>query len=325
MFGVNKLLSNSNKSVKNVNRLSEIVNRATNRVEEIGETLGVTEGKFRLSTGLKLIDLQKYGHADGDNNQEFNSTWFELVGSDNNSGGATVNAPKKSDNQLTKNQKFDVDEKDSTFTKGVFVLPFPQAISTTTTHAWSSEDLGALGNINVQNLDQNTFDTFKTVASSLGIRGVEALSGNTITKLAKLKYKSLANPHKKALYSGTELRNIDFSFLFSPRSKNDVNDILSTIEQFTKSSHPTISSAAGGTGNRLLFPDYFNFKITSGEYVLVDFKDAVITNISVEYFSESGVWSTFSDGMPTSIKLNISFIETDQRDSTSADSIVRGI
>ena len=121
------------------------------------------------------------------------------------------------------------------------------------------------------------------------------------------------NPNMELLFGGPTLRNFRFQFKMTPRNEKEAEQIKLIIRAFKRNMSPM---AQGGTLNSGSFflktPNVFNLRYRTGNKnhpFLNRFKQCFLSDMSVSYTGE-GIYSTYEDGTPVSMILDLSFKET---------------
>jgi hypothetical protein len=115
------------------------------------------------------------------------------------------------------------------------------------------------------------------------------------------------NPAVQVLFRTTKLRQFDFSFLMSPKSERESKNIEEIIK-FLRS-----NAAAEVSANRLIYrtPAEFEIQFHKGGSVnphVPKIDRCVLENITV-YYTPQGEWSTFRNGYPVTVFLQLTFRE----------------
>lgn len=212
--------------------------------------------------------------------------------------------------------------------KGVKNLSFP--LNRTTRERIGSIKLYTPNGIQVT--DKHDFDAV-SATEALGLAGLsqEAITGRTDIAMAEIVPTLLKNfgvvgeratqisvagqgyainPLLQVIYQQTKNREFEFKFKFSPRSSKEKDEVLNIIKTLRFHSYPEYSQ---GNGSRYFIPPS-EFKIAhyfkNEENInLPKIYQAVLTNIRVEY-GPNATFSTFDDGMPVEINVNLTFTET---------------
>tara|TARA_B100001769_G_scaffold259453_1_gene239222 strand:+ start:41 stop:1219 length:1179 start_codon:yes stop_codon:yes gene_type:complete len=123
----------------------------------------------------------------------------------------------------------------------------------------------------------------------------------------------IINPNMELLFNGPAIRNFRFNFKMTPRNEKEAEQIKLIIRAFKRNMAP---QANGGTVNSGSFflktPNVFELRYRTGRNnhpFLNRFKQCFLSNMSVRYTGE-GVYSTYEDGTPVSMILDLEFKET---------------
>jgi len=143
---------------------------------------------------------------------------------------------------------------------------------------------------------------------------VSMVGGNvTASQLLARGNGEIINPNMELLFGGPTIRNFRFQFKMTPRNEKEAEQIKLIIRAFKRNMSPM---AQGGTLNSGFFflktPNLFNLRYRTGNKnhpFLNRFKQCFLTDMSVSYTGE-GIYSTYEDGTPVSMILDLSFKET---------------
>jgi len=122
------------------------------------------------------------------------------------------------------------------------------------------------------------------------------------------------NPNMELLFNGPTLRGFGFSFKFTPRTKDEAEEVKTIIRVFKQYMAPktTTSGAASATSVTYLgTPSVFelSYRKGSGEHPYLNkFKQCFLENMSVNYTGE-GTYATYEDGEPISMIMTLQFKE----------------
>jgi hypothetical protein len=119
------------------------------------------------------------------------------------------------------------------------------------------------------------------------------------------------NPQIEMVYKRTQNRTFVFDFRLQARSKKETRNIKNIIKQFKMYAAPSI--AAGTGGNYFNIPGQFDieFMFRNEENKFIGkISTCVLSNIDVNY-SSAGAFTTFDDGAPVEIQLQLRFTEVD--------------
>ena len=157
-----------------------------------------------------------------------------------------------------------------------------------------------------------------------GIRESEAM--NDIERLTG----QIANSHSEQYFNGVGFRSFSFSYKFQPSSHDETNIVRDIIRQFRRNALPEKSES----GLTSFYPSTFEIefitphvasinapghslfsetKVSKGTYrnpYMPRLNQLVCTGCNVTYGSGGGAFSSFKDGAPVEIDMELSFTET---------------
>jgi len=123
----------------------------------------------------------------------------------------------------------------------------------------------------------------------------------------------IINPNMELLFGGPTIRNFRFNFKMTPRNEKEAEQIKLIIRAFKRNMAPQAEGGTVGSGNFFLkTPNVFNLRYRTGNRnhpFLNRFKQCFLSDMSVSYTGE-GIYSTYDDGTPVSMILDLSFKET---------------
>ena len=220
------------------------------------------------------------------------------------------------------------------------VLPIPQQISDISAIDWTdgkmnpleAYGLAATSTI-IQNAGTGAIDAGKAAVDFLNQVGgdlqtasgnanikdalVAAISGQAIGALGgNVSANSIIaratgqvlNPNLELLFNGVNLRVFPFTFEFFPRNRNEAVEVRNIIKAFKYSMLP---SKNGSEGVFISAPYIFQLEYMKGNKkhpFLNHFLPMALTNMSLSY-TGSNTYSTFYDGSPTHIRMDLVFKE----------------
>lgn len=126
------------------------------------------------------------------------------------------------------------------------------------------------------------------------------------------------NPQVQLLFKSVGLREFQMEFMFSPKSKEESNEVASIIRAFKYHAAPEVGgtdAAGGGRSTGLFFkvPSTFNIQFESAgkeNQYLHRIGECVLLNISVDYAPNG--WSAFNETYaPVQTRLTLQFKEVD--------------
>ena len=122
----------------------------------------------------------------------------------------------------------------------------------------------------------------------------------------------LINPHMELLFGGPTLRNFRFAFRLAPRNEREAEQVRLIIRAFKRNMAPKSQGGTIGSGSFFLkTPNVFKLRYRSGRKnhpFLNKFKQCFMTDMQTTYTGE-GVYSTYEDGTPVSMTLDVAFKE----------------
>tara|TARA_B100000073_G_scaffold74086_1_gene55694 strand:- start:527 stop:1912 length:1386 start_codon:yes stop_codon:yes gene_type:complete len=232
--------------------------------------------------------------------------------------------------------------------KGTIILPMPENISDTNSVSYADSSMNALTAIGLgEGIDfmrgtadditsgkspkeilDNVGNRFVNAGGNLaqsvgGVDGIQdlitkklatALVGQfganvTIDQLLARQDGVIFNPNKELLFNGVNLRNFNFQFKLMPRSKDESDQIKYIIRSLKRNMAPVVSEGSGS--GFLNTPSVFELRYRTGHKnheFLHKFKQCFLENMTVNYTGD-GFYTTYDDGVPVSIILNLSFKE----------------
>jgi len=123
----------------------------------------------------------------------------------------------------------------------------------------------------------------------------------------------IINPNMELLFGGPTIRNFRFQFKMTPRNEKEAEQIKLIIRAFKRNMAPMAQGGTLSSGSFFLkTPNVFNLRYRTGNKnhpFLNRFKQCFLTDMSVSYTGE-GIYSTYEDGTPVSMILDLSFKET---------------
>lgn len=124
----------------------------------------------------------------------------------------------------------------------------------------------------------------------------------------------IPNSNLELLFNNVTLRNFRFSFMLSPRSREEAKRVNKIIRFFKQGMAAKKSnSQAGGATLFLGTPNVFRLEYKSGKTQIKGmnkFKICALTNFSVNY-SPNGQWAAYEEGQPASVVITMSFNEVE--------------
>ena len=150
--------------------------------------------------------------------------------------------------------------------------------------------------------------TKKLAAEAVNIFGANV----TVNQLLARGTGEILNPNMELLFSDVTVRNFRFSFKLTPRNPKEAEQVKLIIRAFKRNMAPQAQGGVSGSGNFFLrAPNVFKLRYRSGANdhpFLNKFKQCFLTDMQTTYTGD-GVYSTYDDGTPVSMQLDLSFKE----------------
>ena len=154
-------------------------------------------------------------------------------------------------------------------------------------------------------------DQQQAIAAAISGTAIGALGGNVSpNQLVARASGQIFNPNLELLFNGVGLRTFPMSFVFFARNKKEGQVVLQIIRTFKKEMAPRRSSKANA-GVFISAPSVFQLTYKTGDKkhkFLNRFQPAVLSDMKVNY-AASGAYSSFHDGTPTHIQVDMQFKE----------------
>jgi len=122
------------------------------------------------------------------------------------------------------------------------------------------------------------------------------------------------NPNMELLFNGPTLRGFGFSFKFTPRTKEEAEEVKNIIRVFKQYMAPKTTTSGAGSNNSPTYlgtPSVFelSYRKGPGEHPYLNkFKQCFLENMSVNYTGE-GTYATYEKGEPISMIMTLQFKE----------------
>ena len=151
----------------------------------------------------------------------------------------------------------------------------------------------------------------QAIAAAISGTAVGALGGNvSANQLVARASGQILNPNLELLFNGVGIRTFPMSFIFFARNRREGQVVLQIIRTFKKEMAPRRTSEAGA-GVFIGAPSVFQLTYKQGRKqhpFLNRFLPAVLSDMKVNY-AASGAYSSFYDGTPTHIQVDMQFKE----------------
>ncbi len=209
---------------------------------------------------------------------------------------------------------------------GAISLYMPETVNVQYGADWQSQSLtdaaGALGQyssvaaasaasigkkINGNKTSSGASAAWAEIAGRLAEGGI---AGQGATDFALFATGYAINPQLQVLFKGTDMRQFQFDFLFSPYNEEESRAVIGIIKQFKFHQAPEVVTDA--VGRFFVPPSEFDIDFQYNGQTnsnLHKISTCVLTNMNVDYAPNG--WSTFGDGTPTNIRMTLNFMETE--------------
>ena len=151
----------------------------------------------------------------------------------------------------------------------------------------------------------------QSIAAAISGTAVGALGGNvSANQLIARATGQILNPNLELLFNGVGIRTFPLSFIFFARNRREGQVVMQIIRTFKKEMAPRRTSEAGA-GVFIGAPSVFQLTYKQGRKqhpFLNRFLPAVLSDMKVNY-AASGAYSSFYDGTPTHIQVDMQFKE----------------
>ncbi len=153
----------------------------------------------------------------------------------------------------------------------------------------------------------------RAISAALSGTAIGALGGNVnANQVISRASGQILNPNLELLFQGVGLRVFPFQFQFFPRNSQEGQTVIKILRTLKEEMAPSRTSKAGNnTGVFIRTPSIFQLTYMKGKKKhphLNSFLPTVLSDMKVNY-TASGAHSTFYDGIPTHIRLDLQFKE----------------
>ena len=286
------------------------------------------------SPGLNLPAFESGKKADGSpniipGNELTEKTKITAIVGQGNEGSFALTQGSTSNNFPEKRKNKEI--------KYIINLPMPRNITDTTGVQYGESSLNpieAAGLAGGSALIQGNIDALKgafestirtggqaledkqnqqAIAAALSGTAIGALGGNVnANQVIARASGQILNPNLELLFQGVGLRVFPFQFQFFPRNSQEGETVINILRTLKKEMAPSRTSKEGNnTGVFIRTPSIFQLTYMKGgkkHPYLNSFLPTVLSDMKVNY-TASGAHSTFYDGIPTHIRLDLQFKE----------------
>ena len=117
-----------------------------------------------------------------------------------------------------------------------------------------------------------------------------------------------ANPKKEQLFRNIDFRTFSFNYQFFPRSKEEAQKVQAIIKTFKLHMHPEFKDASHFLYTYPSEFDIYYYQNGQENMNIHRHTSCVLTDMNISY-TPQGILSTFEDGMPTQINVQLQFKE----------------
>jgi len=219
--------------------------------------------------------------------------------------------------------------------KSTLYLPIPQQLSSNTSVSWGDSNLSpidAFGVAATAGILEKGFegvgDAYKALENTPGLftdqklqkAVVAALSGGIVgaaggnvsgSQLISRATGQVFNPNLELLFEGVNLRTFPFSFELFPRNRKEGEEVMKIIRTLKTSMSARKKANKGQKGLFIGAPDVFQLTYMKGKDphpFLNTFLPMALTSFNIVY-TGSNTYSTFYDGTPTHMRMELTFKE----------------
>jgi hypothetical protein len=221
---------------------------------------------------------------------------------------------------LAKNEQGKIDTKDLTITApykrllSAISLYVPNELSHSYSANWGEEDLFFSENIAQTGLD--VVDSIKD-GSIGGLAGAVFRGGARAATAAALRVSSAGqsatrltpgNARAEQLFQSVDFKTFSFNYEFAPRDKSEADNVLRIVRMFK---HHMLPEYKDDNDFLYVYPSEFEVKYYYADQenqFLEKHFTAVLTQCNITY-TPNGQFTTFTGGMPTQIRLTLTFKE----------------
>ena len=314
--------------------------KGTNQKDKGGEdkTAKVLRYPYAMlndSTDYLKIQIAKYVPPQSNLGEQLGSVVGEEVDvTDKDGNKIKVNPLNKAFSLESGSEKNDFG-KAKKYIKNTIYLPIPQQLSSNTSVSWGDSNLSPLdafgvaatANILGEGLKgvgdvyealKNTPNLFndanlqKAVVAAISGEIVGAAGGNVSgSQLVSRATGQVFNPNLELLFEGVNLRTFPFSFELFPRNRKEGQEVMKIIRTLKTSMTARKKANKGQKGLFIGAPDVFQLTYMKGNSphpFLNTFLPMALTSFNIVY-TGSNTYSTFYDGTPTHMRMELTFKE----------------
>ena len=163
----------------------------------------------------------------------------------------------------------------------------------------------AVGELTKGNISQSATDIGNAGINYFVGRGLQTQGiGEFVGKVSG----TAANPKKEQLFRNVDFRTFSFSYQFFPRSKEEARKVQAIIKTFKLHMHPEFKDASNFLYTYPSEFDIYYYQNGQENMNIHRHTSCVLTDMNISYTPMS-ILSTFEDGMPTQINVQLQFKE----------------
>lgn len=195
--------------------------------------------------------------------------------------------------------------------KTAIALHVPNQLSVRYSASWDAEDMGLMmaGKEGTEAAMKAVSGEGKqALASASSVVVNAALQAPVVGGFASAASGLAPNPKKEQVFKGVDFRTFQMDYQFFPRDSVEAENVMRIIKQFKYHMHPEFKDAASFI---YLYPsefDIYYYYLTKENKYIHRHTSCVLTEMNVNY-TPNGSFTTFKNGMPTQINMQLSFKE----------------
>ena len=168
-----------------------------------------------------------------------------------------------------------------------------------------------MGNVNIPELNEQTQDAVRAAISgaAVGSLGSQVSASSVVARSTG----QILNSNLELLFQGMNLRSFPYSITFSPRSQEEGRVVKAIIRALKQSMAPRAGEYNGNSAQGIFLksPDVFQLTYLrdgNPHPFLNRMKLTALTGLNINY-TNSGTYSSYEDGTPVNIRMDMTFKE----------------
>ena len=166
----------------------------------------------------------------------------------------------------------------------------------------------AVGELTKGNISQSATDIGNAGGAGINYFVGKGLQTQGIGEFVGKVSGTAANPKKEQLFRNVDFRTFSFSYQFFPRSKEEAQKVQAIIKTFKLHMHPEFKDASNFLYTYPSEFDIYYYQNGQENMNIHRHTSCVLTDMNISY-TPMGILSTFEDGMPTQINVQLQFKE----------------